>query len=466
MKMRNRLLTTGLAIWLLSTLMMAGVIFVRSARLAPETFRAVWTAMWIGAAFSLPVVAAFALLRTFNVTRPLATLLEMTQGMLGGKFRERFFPDTYTELDALGGDLNRLAASLRARMQDLQDSNAKLEAVLNASVSGIMIFDSEGSVTAVNRAAQDILGRSDTELRGLSFAVALTSSDLASLVYGALYRQVPGRLEVRAGRQAQRVVDATAIPLSSHEDPSHPIPIGVVLTLHDLTEIRRLERMRTDFVQNVSHELRTPVTVVKGFAETLRDTPPDDPETVREMAGLIEEEASRLSALVGGLLDLAKLESGSVTPSKLPIDPGQLLRDTARKLEPLATRKRQTLQVSTDVPPGRELQADPSLMDMVFTNLLENAIKYTGEGGQIEASVEPSEGGWLFRVADNGPGISSVDLPRIFERFYRGSKDRSRDTGGSGLGLAVVKHCVTLHKGRVWAESGERPGATFYVWLP
>ncbi|MEX0975241.1 MAG: ATP-binding protein [Bacillota bacterium] len=466
MRMRNQLLATDFAVWLVSTLMTAAVVFVRSVHVSPEEFRAVWTSLWIGAAVSLPVAATFSWLRNLRVTRPLRAMVETTQGMLSGKYRERFFPDTYTELDRLGEDLNRLAASLRARMQDLQDSNAKLEATLNASVSGIMIFDSEGSVSAVNRAAQDILGRSPAELRGLSFAVALTSSDLASLVYRALYRQMPGRQEVRIGRQGQKVVDATAIPLISGEDPSRPASNGAVLTFHDLTEIRRLERMRTDFVQNVSHELRTPVTVVKGFAETLRDTPPDDPDTVREMAGLIEMEASRLSTLVGGLLDLAKLESGSVAPFKAPLDPGQILRDTAKKLEPLAAQKQQVVRVVANVPPERELLADSSLMDMVLTNLLENAIKYAGEGGEIEVGVEPSEGGWLFRVTDNGPGISEEDLPRVFERFYRGSKDRSRDTGGSGLGLAVVKHCVTLHSGKVWAESAEGRGTAFYVWLP
>jgi two-component system phosphate regulon sensor histidine kinase PhoR len=352
-------------------------------------------------------------------------------------------------------------------MQDLQDSSAKLEAVLNASVSGIVIFDSEGSVTAVNHAAEGILGRSDTVLRGLSFAVALTDSDLTSLVYKALYRQTPGRQEIKIGRHAQKVVDATAVPLaSSSDDPEHPATNGVVLTLHDLTEIRRLETMRTDFVQNVSHELRTPVTVVKGFAETLRDMPPDDPNMVSEMAGLIEKEASRLSTLVAGLLDLAKLESGSVAPSKSPLDPGQILRDTARKLEPLSTQRHQTVRVAANVPPGGELVADRALMDMIFTNLLENAIKYSDEGAEIVMGVDASEGGWLFHVTDNGSGISEEDLPRVFERFYRGSKDRSRGTGGSGLGLAVVKHSVTLHSGKVWAESAGERGTAFYVWLP
>lgn len=465
MKMRRHLLETGLAVWLMSTMVTAVVLFTRSVNMASDAFRVAWTSLWIGALVSMPLAAALAVFRSRHVAATLAAILEMTQAMLSGVFRERFFPETGTELDTLGADLDRLAASLRARMHDLQDSDAKLDATLNASISGIIIIDSEGTVSALNQAAQDILGRSEADLRGLSFAEALTSSELASLVYRALYREIPGRQEILVGRRAPRVVDANAAPLLVGYDPNRQVS-GVVLTLHDLTEIRRLERMRKDFVQNVSHELRTPVTVVKGFAETLRDTPPDDPETVREMAGFIDAEATRLSSLVDALLNLSRLESGSIVPAKVPLNPGQILRDTVKKLSPLSYKKNQTVTVTEDVPEGSLLQADPSLIDMVFTNLLENAIKYTPDSGEIDVSVRPADGGWLFRVADNGSGIRDEDLPRLFERFYRGSKSRNREAGGTGLGLAVAKHAVTLHSGRIWAENLEGRGSAFFVWLP
>ncbi|MGE5580142.1 MAG: ATP-binding protein [Bacillota bacterium] len=466
MKLRNKLFFMCITVWLAATAVTAGVLFVRSAGLPDDAYEAAAGSLRIGALVGLPVVAAYAAVKSGRLASIVEGMLAMTGAMLSGRFRERFFPDTDTELDTLGSDLNRLAESLRARMQDLHDSNAKLEATLNASVSGIIIFDCEGRITAINLAAKEILGRTEESLHGLSFVETLSSSDLVSLVSGALYRQAAGRQEVKIGRRSPRVVDATAAPLQSREDPSHPVMIGVVLTLHDLTEIRRLERMRTDFVQNVSHELRTPVTVVKGFAETLRDTPPDDAESVREMASLIDAEASRLSTLVGSLLDLAKLESGSIVPAKVPLDPARILRDTVKRLESVSSRNRQTVSIVSSAASGGELIADPTLTDMVFTNLLENALKYGGEGGRIEMGVRPDDGGWLFWVVDDGPGIDEEDLPRVFERFYRGSKDRSRGTGGSGLGLAVVKHSVTLQGGRVWAESGPGRGAAFYVWLP
>ena len=466
MKTRNRLFAAGLAVWALSTVVIGGSVFVGFARSSPSDFHAAWSRLWIGAMLALPLAALVSWRGAARIAAPVKAMLEMSQSMLEGKFRERFFPDTYTEIDALGSNLNQLAASLRARVQDLLDSNAKLAAILDASVSGIVIFDSEGAVSAVNRSAQALLGRSGDELRGLPFPMALASSDLSSLVYKALYHRTSGREEVTLGRAEPKVVEATAMPVTSRDGQSDSSSLGVVLTLHDLTEIRRLERMRTDFVQNISHELRTPVTVVKGFAETLRDIPPADLDSVKGMADLIDKEASRLARLVSGLLDLAKLESGSFVPKKVPLDPARLLSDTTKKLEPLSGQRGQVVRVEAEVSPDSTISGDPVLLDMVFTNLIENAIKYAGDGGTIEVGVRPDQGGWLFWVKDNGPGISEEDLPRIFERFYRGSKDRSRDTGGSGLGLAIVKHCVTLHSGKVWVQSKAGRGTEFYVWLP
>ena len=466
MKMRKKMLITVFWAWLCFSVVTALVLFVSSVHVDVALFGVAWRSLWVGSAVSLPLTALMAWLRSSRAASALDTALGMTQAMLSGHFGERFYPRTDTELDRLGSDLNALADQLRAGVRDLRDVSARLEAILDASVSGIVIFDGAGTVSVVNKAAQEILGRSDSELKGLSFAVALVDPGLASMVYRALYHRSPGRQEVLIGRRVRRTVDATAVPLRSGDAQTGSAAGGVVLTFHDLTEMRRLERMRTDFVQNVSHELRTPVTVIKGFAETLKDTPPDDRETVREMAGLIDAEASRLASLVESLLDLAKMESGSANPKKEPLDPERVLQDTKRKLEPLAGRRGQTLRVASSVPPGSEVCADRSLMDTILTNLVENAVKYAGEGAEIVLAVEPSEGGWLFSVRDNGPGITEEDLPRIFERFYRASKDRSRDTGGSGLGLAVVKHAVVLHSGKVWAESERGKGTTFYVWLP
>lgn len=465
MTVRARLLVTGLAVWLVSTIVFSALMLIRLTGTVPSDYASLEASLWLGAAVSLP----FALLVTWIRTRRLASsvqvMLEMVKGMVSGKFRERFFPETHTEADALGSNLNLLAADLHARVHDLQDSNAKLGATLDASVTGIVIFSSDGSVSAINRAGQDVLGRSGKELIGLPFPMALASSDLSSMVYTALYRGQPGRKEVKLGKSLETVVDATAVPLKPG-DGGDSQPSGVVLTLHDMSEVRRLERMRTDFVQNVSHELRTPVTIVQGFAETLRDTPPSDTEAVSEMADLIYQEASRLTDLVAGLLDLAKFESGAMTAAKVPLDPADFMKRVVRKMEGLAGRRRETIQLEATPGQGAVVTADPALLETIMTNLLGNAVKYADEGGLIETGVKQRDGGWLFWVKDSGPGISPDDLPRIFERFYRGAKDRSRSTGGSGLGLAIVKHCVSLHSGKVWVESEEGKGAAFYVWLP
>lgn len=466
MTVRARLTVTGLAVWLISTLFVGGVVLYRMATSDPAGVALARSALWAGAVVSLPVAVLVTWVRSRHLVSAVQVMHEMVKGMVSGKFRERFFPVTRTEADEIGADLNSLATDLHARTHDLQDSKAKLGATFDASVSGIAIFASDGTVSAINRAGQDILRRSGRELIGLPFPMALASSDLSSLVYNALYHSKRGRKEVHLGRSPENIVDATAVPLMTDTENAGGQASGVVLTMHDMTEVRRLERMRTDFVQNVSHELRTPVTIVQGFAETLRDTPPTDTGAVSEMADLIYQEASRLTDLVTGLLDLAKFESGSATAVKEALDPGDFLKRVVRKMETLAGRRSQTIQVETGAAQGASLSADPALLDTILTNLLGNAVKYTDEGGRIEAGVKPDKDGWLIWVKDSGPGIGAEDLPRIFERFYRGAKDRSRSTGGSGLGLAIVKHCVSLHSGKVWAESQEGKGATFYVWLP
>ncbi|QUL99418.1 MAG: PAS domain S-box protein [Candidatus Fermentithermobacillus carboniphilus] len=435
--------------------------------------------------FALGVALAFAFVMSKKMATPIEAMSAMAMDMASGSYREHAFPTTNTELDDLGHSLNFLASNLAATISEMKRTNQKLSAVLDASAWGMVIVESDGVISSTNRAAEEILGASRQKLEGISFWAALRNSDLASLVERALYQKQKGRVESTVLYPRERIVDAVAVPLGNGSG-SEP---GAVLILNDITELRHLETVRRDFIQNISHELRTPITVVKGFAETLKETMPDDPETVREMAGLINDEAGRLADLVEKLLNLAKIESGYLTPQKTSFPVKETLEEIIRKMELLARRKDQTIVLtqgtSEKIPeggPGTEekrgsmgetdrsgentVWADKLMFDMIVTNLLDNAIKYSGEGSRIEIGYSCDENGTLFWVKDDGPGIPAEDLSRIFERFYRAAKDRSRDTGGSGLGLAIVKHCTAAHGGKVWVESGEGRGARFFVWLP
>lgn len=456
-----------------------------------------WHSFVLSLAGTLIVSLIVACLEAKHIASPIEAMSDMAQDMAQGRFYEHAFPPSGTEIDALGHSLNFLASSLGRTIEQLKKSNQRLWAVLEASVSGMMIIGGDGEVLRVNKAAEKILGHPRRELEGISYVGALRNTELISLVEKALYSRESSHKEVNLLYPSEKTVDAAAVPLGESRSPAtyssdkNSSSQGAVLVLHDLTAIRRLETVRSDFIQNISHELRTPVTVVKGFAETLKDTPPDDPAAVKEMAELIDSEASRLADLVEKLLSLAKIESGHVVLEKTQIEAGKALEEIVSRMEPLAKRKNQHLTLvkpsmvrsaepasaasddqrnseesPADQDGGAVITADKDMFNMIFTNLIDNAIKYTNDGGQINVGFEPRDGGLLFYVQDNGPGISQEDLPRIFERFYRSAKDRSRLTGGSGLGLAIVKHCVAAHGGKVWAESQERKGATFFVWLP
>jgi len=423
-----------------------------------------WPLFFTVIAGVLAVAFIVAYVESGRIATSIESMSEMARQMASGKFYEHSFPRSGTEVDVLGHSLNILASKLGRSIQEFRRTNERLLAVLEASVSGMVIIDDDGRVSRVNKAAEKILGYSRAEIEGIPYPGALRNTDLTTLVEKALYMRETGHREARLLYPNERTVEASAVPLG---DGTQNAPQGVVLVLHDLTDLRRLETVRSDFIQNISHELRTPVTVVKGFAETLKDAPPEDPEEVKELAVLIDTEASRLADLVEKLLSLAKIESGHLLPQKTLLNPEDALRRMVSKMEPLARRKGQSIVFEEEPEAqGATLLADPSMFDMTFSNLLDNAIKYTGEGGTIKVRAKPQDRGILFSVEDNGPGISQEDLPRVFERFYRSAKDRSRLTGGSGLGLAIVKHCVAAHGGKVWVSSREGHGTTFFVWLP
>jgi signal transduction histidine kinase len=245
---------------------------------------------------------------------------------------------------------------------------------------------------------------------------------------------------------------------------ARPLPGGgAVVVLHDLTDVRRLETIRRDFVANVSHELKTPLTSIAGYAETLLGDRPDE-GTSRKFLETILANSRRMQRLVDDQLDLSRIESGHWRPSARRVQAEPALRD-AWEVVDMPARARHAFAVA--VAPGAEsLTVDPEALRQILANLYDNARRYTPEGGRITAAAAPEGGGVRISVRDTGSGIGRDHLPRIFERFYRADPSRSRAEGGTGLGLAIVKHLVEAHGGRVWAESTLGEGTTIYSWFP
>jgi signal transduction histidine kinase len=255
-------------------------------------------------------------------------------------------------------------------------------------------------------------------------------------------------------------IDERAVLMNARPLPSG----GAVLVMHDLTDLRRLEAVRRDFVANVSHELKTPLTSISGYAETLLgDTP--DAETARRFLGTILENSRRMQRLVDDLLDLARIESGRWHPEREPVDVAATAREAWSELADRATAKSVELDVAIE--PGAErVMADGDGLHQVFTNLLDNSLRYSAPGGRVGCRSRREASGIAISVSDTGSGIIHEHLPRIFERFYRADPSRSREEGGTGLGLAIVKHLVEAHGGSVSAESERGVGTTVTCWFP
>ena len=334
--------------------------------------------------------------------------------------------------------------------------------IMSHMADGLVIADSEGLVRLLNPAAARLLRTTPARARGRSLVAVVRHHELAALVHTALAGTAPAgprlvELETGDGRRA---VQAMASRLPEARGSGHQ----VLLILQDVTELRRTESVRRDFVANVSHELRTPVAVLKALVETLQDGALEDPIAARDFLERMQVEVDGLARLVEELLELSRIESGQLRLCPQPVDLAGVVAAAAERLRPHAERQGLGLVVQ---PAGRlpPVQADPERIHQVVINLLHNAIKFTPPGGRITVSVELRDGHLCVAVADTGIGIAPEELPRLFERFYKA--DRSRGSGGSGLGLAIAKHLVQAHGGRIWAESpGEGYGATFIFTLP
>lgn len=363
-------------------------------------------------------------------------------------------PDNQDELRGLAGSLNRMAAELESTVATLAAERSRFEAVLESMDEGVIAVDEQRQLTMINRAAIGLLSLS-IEQSGSTLAERIPIPALHDLVQQALAGH-PERREFETRTNPPRQVLAYASPLRNQQ--------GAVVVMHDVTEIRRLERIRRDFVANVSHELRTPVSIIRANAETLLDGAIEKPEVARRFLDAQLRNADRLAALVADLLEISRIEAGTyeISPDVLAIAP--VVEHTIDNVEQLAQEK--NITITSEVPEDMSAWADEQALEQVLLNLVDNAVKYTPAGGKIV--VRAHERGEMIRieVEDNGPGIEPRHRARVFERFYRVDKGRSREVGGTGLGLAIVKHLAEAMDGQVGVEPAHPHGSIFWIHLP
>jgi two-component system phosphate regulon sensor histidine kinase PhoR len=375
-------------------------------------------------------------------------------GNLGARIRVR----RGDELGELARILNATAQQLQERLAENARDRARTEAILASMEDGVLAVDHEGGVLLANETLRRSLGLNDPV--GRHYVEVLRQREVGEILEEVL--RTGERRAVEVGmRHRSRVYALTGVPFPGAEGAPH----GAVLTFHDVTERRRLEQVRRDFVANASHELRTPLTSIRGFVEALEDGAVDETATARRFLGKIHTHADRMSTLVEDLLELSRLESGERPPRWEQVQPAEIADDVVVSFEETAARKGTALARSGGGAP--RVTTDADRLRRILENLVDNALKYTPAGGRVEVNDAPGlDGGALVEVRDDGPGIAAEHVPRIFERFYRVDKARSRELGGTGLGLAIVKHLAEGMGAGVEVVSELGKGTTFRVALP
>ncbi len=347
-------------------------------------------------------------------------------------------------------------AQMSRRVTELETERARMAAILSGMVEGVLVVDGEGRLRLVNDAARRMLNL-ESDLVGRHYVEAVRQPGVVRQLGAALRGEQGAPIEVPLGAtEAPRIFRAQATPATANG--------GAVLVLHDISDLRRIDRVRRDFVANVSHELRTPLTAVRGYVEALLEDSGESDQR-KKFLEVIDRHTARMERLVRDLLRLARLDALQETVELRPIEPASLFHAVSSDLSERIDRKRIQVEVRVDAA-AETIEADTTKMHDVLRNLMENAVNYAPDGGRIELGARLDGERVLLTVADNGPGVPEPDLERVFERFYRVDKSRTQDPGGTGLGLSIVRHLVELHGGRVKADSRKEGGAIFTISLP
>jgi two-component system phosphate regulon sensor histidine kinase PhoR len=416
--------------------------------------------LWSVSLLILALTGGASLLFFRRISNRIRRLTEFSRSVAEGNFRPMSLEQTNDELADLSRTLNQTALKLDQTIRTLTKERNESAAILAGMEEGVALIDTDQRVIFCNSAFCRAAGVSNADWEGRPVIELIRHSDLLEMIRRALSGNEAIHGEVVVGSVHTRSFAVTSAPVRSEASTT-----GAVMVLHDITEIRRLERARRDFVANVSHEFRTPLTAIRGFAETLLEGALEDSGNRERFIQIIHDHALRLGRLTDDLLRLAQIEAGQLQLEFHPIAVDNIVEPCIETIRAKAMQKGLTLEVQSadGLPP---LQGDVQSLQGVLQELLDNAIRYSMPGGliRIRAALEKSE--LMIAVSDMGIGIPKADQDRIFERFYRTDPARSRESGGTGLGLSIAKHLVEAHGGRIKVESEVGKGSTFFIFLP
>ena len=417
--------------------------------------------LWSAVAVLL-LSAGLSLLISRRISCPLERIKQGAERFAAGDFSYRLKAAGSSEMDSLAFTMNEMAAELEERLQTLRKERNQREAVLASMVEGVLAVDTAGRIISLNRAAAQFFNITFPETAaGRGIEEVFRNSTLQRFVDHVLTGQEASECELMVENRQTSHLQVRGTALLGPQERR----IGAVIVFNDVSRLRRLENLRRDFVANVSHELKTPITSIKGFAETLLDGALKNPEEAERFLKIIARHADRLNSIIEDLLMLSRLEQdGKEGMSLETADINGILQSAVDVCSPRVAAKKIAITVSC--PAGLTASVNRPLIEQAMINLISNAIKYSADEKEVKVSAQAADGGVLLQVQDHGIGIETKHLDRLFERFYRVDKGRSRHEGGTGLGLSIVKHIAQAHGGTVSVQSRYGEGSVFSIFLP
>ncbi|MDD5634308.1 MAG: ATP-binding protein [Candidatus Omnitrophica bacterium] len=426
---------------------------------ARRTLFAARKIIFMGLFFALGLAIILGSILASQTIRPINNMIRVSRKFAEGDFSRKMIRNSGDEIGELAVALNKMAEDIENKIREVKAQNQKFATILSSMIEGVIVVDKTGCIISINPAIEKVFGVLDKDVEGKLFLEAIRNNDISDIISAVLKRGGSDSSELSLVWPVHGVFQVNAAPIFDGDKIN-----GCLLVIHDITEVRRLEIMRRDFIANVSHELKTPLTSIKGFVETLLEGALEDKEHNRDFLRIIQDHAERLDNLVNDLLSLSYLEAEETEISKKDFN---LWRQAEDVIQGFKTQlKKKNIKIKNELPINLSIKADKNKIEQVFTNFIDNAIKFNKENGYIKIYGQETKDNMKIIVEDSGFGIPEKDIPLIFERFYRVDKARSRELGGTGLGLSIVKHIVELHKGNVGVESTEGLGSKFWFILP
>jgi two-component system, OmpR family, phosphate regulon sensor histidine kinase PhoR len=409
--------------------------------------------------FALGLAIVLGVSITSGIIKPINKIINVSRKFSTGDFTHKIHHDSKDEIGELADTLNKMAKDIEDKVKAVNIQSQQLNTIFNSMIEGVIVTDKKSRIVSINQAVEKIFGILKQDAKGKFFLEAIHNNDIAGVISAVIKEGKPVSKEITLIYPVQNIFEINANPIFESGSVD-----GCLVVIHDITEIRRLETMRRDFVANVSHELKTPLTSIKGFVETLLEGALEDKENNRNFLKIIQEHADRLDSLVNDLLSLSHLESKGMAINKSRLNLSSLVKEVVTGFS--SQLKNKGVEVINQLPQELIINVDKNRIEQVLVNLIDNAIKFNKDQGSIKIYHQDFGSNIKVVIEDSGMGIPQKDILRIFERFYRVDKARSRQLGGTGLGLSIVKHIVELHGGATGVESTEGLGSRFWFSLP